>query len=171
LDEPTNHLDMDSREVLEDALADFPGTILAISHDRYFINRFADKVMVMSDNGVTEYLGNFDDYIEKRNRPKPPVSTGDEVTRTAQIKEKKKNRQQSAILRELKQAVRKAEEAIEQNEQELARLEAALADPATYNDMERMRQLTEAYQQEQDKTEALYEALENAENALTEADA
>ena len=72
LDEPTNHLDMDSREVLEDALRDFPGTILAISHDRYFINRFAEKVMVMEKDGVTEYLGNFDDYIEKRDRPRPP---------------------------------------------------------------------------------------------------
>ena len=68
LDEPTNHLDMDSREVLEDALEDFPGTILAISHDRYFINRFADRVMVMGAEGVTEYLGNFDDYVEKRDR-------------------------------------------------------------------------------------------------------
>ena len=63
LDEPTNHLDMDSREVLEDALQDFPGTILAISHDRYFINRFAGRVMVMDAGGVTEYIGNFDDYI------------------------------------------------------------------------------------------------------------
>jgi ATP-binding cassette subfamily F protein 3 len=62
LDEPTNHLDMDSREVLEDALQDFPGTILAISHDRYFINRFADRVMVMNADGVTEYLGNFETH-------------------------------------------------------------------------------------------------------------
>ena len=170
LDEPTNHLDMDSREVLEDALSDFPGTILAISHDRYFINRFADKVWVMADDGITEYLGNFDDYLEKRNRPRPQVSADDEVTRTAQIKEKKKNRQQSARLRELKAAVRKAEEAIEKNEQEIARLEALLADPETYNNMELMRQLTEDYQKEQEKTEALYEALEEAENACSEAE-
>ena len=70
LDEPTNHLDMDSREVLEDALQDFPGTILAISHDRYFINRFADRVMVMNSDGVTEYLGNFDD-LRGEARPSP----------------------------------------------------------------------------------------------------
>jgi len=170
LDEPTNHLDMDSREVLEDALSDFPGTILAISHDRYFINRFADKVMVMADDGVTEYLGNFDDYLEKRNRPRPQVSVGDEMTRTAQIKEKKKSRQQSAILRERKAAVRKAEEAIEKNEQEIARLEALLAQPETYNDMDLMLKLTESYQAEQNKTEALYEALEEAENACMEAE-
>ena len=170
LDEPTNHLDMDSREVLEDALRDFPGTILAISHDRYFINRFAEKVMVMEKDGVTEYLGNFDDYIEKRDRPRPPVSSlEDEPTRTAQTREKKKTRQQNALLRELKAAVDKAEAAIEQNEREMARLEAELARPETYNDLEAMRRLTESYQAEQDKTEALYEALEAAESALSEA--
>jgi len=170
LDEPTNHLDMDSREVLEDALRDFPGTILAISHDRYFINRFAEKVMVMEKDGVTEYLGNFDDYIEKRDRPRPPVSSlEDEPTRTAQTREKKKTRQQNALLRELKAAVDKAEAAIEQNEREMARLEAELACPETYNDLEAMRRLTESYQAEQDKTESLYEALEAAETALSEA--
>ncbi len=170
LDEPTNHLDMDSREVLEDALRDFPGTILAISHDRYFINRFAEKVMVMEKDGVTEYLGNFDDYIEKRDRPRPPVSSlDDEPTRTAQTREKKKTRQQNALLRELKAAVDKAEAAIEQNEREMARLEAELARPETYNDLEAMRRLTESYQAEQDKTESLYEALEAAETALSEA--
>ena len=170
LDEPTNHLDMDSREVLEDALRDFPGTILAISHDRYFINRFAEKVMVMEKDGVTEYLGNFDDYIEKRDRPRPPVSSlEDEPTRTPQTREKKKTRQQNALLRELKAAVDKAEAAIEQNEREMARLEAELARPETYNDLEAMRRLTESYQAEQDKTESLYEALEAAETALSEA--
>ena len=170
LDEPTNHLDMDSREVLEDALRDFPGTILAISHDRYFINRFAEKVMVMEKDGVTEYLGNFDDYIEKRDRPRPPISSlEDETTRTVQTREKKKTRQQNALLRELKAAVDKAEAAIEQNEREMARLEAELARPETYNDLEAMRRLTESYQAEQDKTESLYEALEAAETALSEA--
>lgn len=92
LDEPTNHLDMDSREVLEDALQDFPGTILAISHDRYFINRFADRVMVMNSDGVTEYLGNFDDYVEKRDRPQPPAPAAEgEVTRTAATRERKRD--------------------------------------------------------------------------------
>lgn len=171
LDEPTNHLDMDSREVLEDALKDFPGTILAISHDRYFINRFADKVMVMSDEGVTEYLGNFDDYVEKRDRPRPPVSSMDgDVTKTAQVKEKKRDRQLSARIRELKAAAKQCEEAIVANESEIARLEAVLADPATYADGERMRAVTEAYKIEQEKTADLYDALERAEAAVMEAE-
>ena len=171
LDEPTNHLDMDSREVLEDALQDFPGTILAISHDRYFINRFADRVMVMNNDGVTEYLGNFDDYIEKRNRPVPPTqAAGDGVTKTAILRERKRDRKQAAYIRELKAAVKKAEEAIEANEQRLAELEAILADPATYNDPAKAQQIGEEYRAEQDKTDALYEALEVAEMAVEEAE-
>ncbi|MBE5816035.1 MAG: ABC-F type ribosomal protection protein [Clostridiales bacterium] len=168
LDEPTNHLDMDSREVLEDALRDFPGTILAISHDRYFINRFADRVMVMEQDGIREYLGNFDDYMEKRNRPVAPVQLGvPEVTKTELNKEKKKDRKYNAMLRELKAQVKKAEEAIERNEQRIAELEARLADPATYEDQALMRQLTEEYAQEQELTTGLYDALEAAEEAVT----
>ncbi|MBE5802070.1 MAG: ATP-binding cassette domain-containing protein [Clostridiales bacterium] len=171
LDEPTNHLDMDSREVLEDALRDFPGTILAISHDRYFINRFADRVMVMEQDGVREYLGNFDDYIEKRDRPRPPVQpAGQEMTKTEQIKEKKRDRKYSAMLRELKAQVKKAEEAIELNEQRIAELEARLADPETYADQALMRSLTEEYAKEQEKTAGLYDALEAAEMAVLEAE-
>ncbi|MFK5236761.1 ATP-binding cassette domain-containing protein, partial [Lactococcus lactis] len=60
LDEPTNHLDIDSREVLENALIDFPGTILFVSHDRYFINRVATKVLEIAPEGSTEFLGDYD---------------------------------------------------------------------------------------------------------------
>ena len=169
LDEPTNHLDMDSREVLEDALRDFPGTILAISHDRYFINRFADRVMVMEQDGIREYLGNFDDYLEKRNRPVAPVQLGvPEQTKTELIKEKKKDRKFNAMVRELKAQVKKAEEAIERNEQRIAELEAKLADPDTYADQALMRQLTEEYAAEQERTAGLYDALEAAEMAVLE---
>ena len=66
LDEPTNHLDLDSKEILENALDDFPGTILFVSHDRYFINRIATKVIDVSPKGVTEYLGDYDYFIEKK---------------------------------------------------------------------------------------------------------
>lgn len=170
LDEPTNHLDMDSREVLEDALYDFSGTILAISHDRYFINRFADRVMVMNEDGITEYLGNFDDYLEKRDRPVPPSEVVVEgATKTSILKERKRDRQQSARLRELKSTVTKAEEAITANERRIGELEALMADPATYADQSRLMALTLEYQQEQDKQEALYDALEQAEAAYEDA--
>lgn len=171
LDEPTNHLDMDSREVLEDALQDFPGTILAISHDRYFINRFADRVMVMNADGMTEYLGNFDDYLEKRDRPQPPNQPDmPEVTKTAMVRERKRDRQQSAHIRELKAQVKKAEEAILANEQRIAELEAQLADPATYADADKARKLGDLYRAEQAQTDELYEALEAAELAVEAAE-
>ncbi len=171
LDEPTNHLDMDSREVLEDALADFPGTILAISHDRYFINRFADRVMVMEESGMTEYLGDFDDYLEKRDRPQPPVQeAGREVTRTAQSKERKQSRQQNARIRELKAQVTQAEEAIVKSEEKVQELEALLSRPDTYEDPARMREATEQYAAEKDRQLALYDALEAAEARWLEAE-
>ena len=171
LDEPTNHLDMDSREVLEDALYDFPGTILAISHDRYFINRFADRVMVMNEDGMTEYLGNFDDYLEKRDRPTPPAEAAPEgATRTSVVKERKRDRQTSARLRELKAAVARAEAAIGDNERRIAELEARLAEPETYADQALLLSLTQEYQQEQSRQEALYDALEQAEAAWREAE-
>ena len=170
LDEPTNHLDMDSREVLEDALSDFPGTILAISHDRYFINRFADRVMVMNDDGIVEYLGNFDDYLEKRDRPVAPTEIVPEgATRTSVSKERKRDRQQNARIRELKAAVVKAEEAIAQNEGRIAEIEALMADPTTYADQAKLMELTQRYQAEQQVQETLYDTLEQAELAYQEA--
>ena len=66
LDEPTNHLDIDSKEVLENALIDFDGTLLFVSHDRYFINRLATKVLEISETGSTLYLGDYDYYLEKK---------------------------------------------------------------------------------------------------------
>src|SRR5690606_8864817 len=66
LDEPTNHLDLDSKEVLENALIDYPGTLLFVSHDRYFMNRIATKVVELSPDGTTEYLGDYDYYVEKK---------------------------------------------------------------------------------------------------------
>ena len=169
LDEPTNHLDMDSCEVLEDALADFPGVILAISHDRYFVNRFADRVMVMAEDGITEYIGNFDDYLEKRDRPMPPETADEGMTKTAIQKDRKKERRQSAALRQLKAAVEEAEAAILENEQQIAQLETRMADPEVCRDQDKLLELSLAYQKAQDQQPVLYTALEKAEEAYQSA--
>ena len=66
LDEPTNHLDLDSKEILENALDDFPGTIVFVSHDRYFINRIATKVIDINAKDAVEYLGDYDYFVEKK---------------------------------------------------------------------------------------------------------
>ncbi|MDY4137728.1 MAG: ABC-F family ATP-binding cassette domain-containing protein [Eubacteriales bacterium] len=164
LDEPTNHLDMDSREVLESALADFPGTILAISHDRYFINRFATKVCVLEEGGIKEYLGNYDDYFEKINREQEPDGETAGMTRTALEKEKRKSREEERRLKERKLALKQAEEAVARAEEEAAELEAALADPDTYQDAEKAARLAKEYQLKKDEIDRLYQAWETLES-------
>ncbi len=164
LDEPTNHLDMDSREVLEDALEGFPGTILAISHDRYFINRFANKVCVLENGGIREYLGNYDDYYEKITRLQEPDGDAPQITKTAMDKEKRRSREEEKRLREKKAALKQAEEAIAKAEEEAAVMEHQLSQPDTYQDADKAAALAKAYQQKKDEIDELYrqwEALEN----------
>ena len=160
LDEPTNHLDMDSREVLEDALEDFPGTILAISHDRYFINRFATKVVVMENGGLKEYLGNYDDYFEKINREQEPDGSGPQMTRTALEKEKRRSRDEERRLKERKLALKQMEESIAKAEADAEQLEARMADPATYNDPAAAQRLSEEYRRCKARIDDLYEQWE-----------
>ena len=163
LDEPTNHLDMDSREVLEGALEGFPGTIIAISHDRYFINRFAEKVCVLEPDGLKEYLGNYDDYFEKINREQAPDGDMPQMTRTAMEKEKRRTREEEKRLKERKLALKKMEEDIVRDEEEAADMEARMADPDTYADPEKAAALAKAYQAKKDAIDALYQKWEELE--------
>jgi ATP-binding cassette subfamily F protein 3 len=165
LDEPTNHLDMDSREVLEAALADFEGTIIAVSHDRYFINRFADKVWVLEGETLKEYLGNYDSYYAKVSRDQEPDGDTAGMTRTAVDKEKKRSRDEQRRLREAKEQLKAAEKRVAEAEEELAGLEARLADPETYRDPEQGAALTKQYNALKETVDRLYaewEALEEA---------
>ena len=165
LDEPTNHLDMDSREVLEAALADFEGTIIAVSHDRYFINRFADKVWVLEGETLKEYLGNYDSYYARVSRDQEPDGDTAGMTRTAVDKEKKRSRDEQRRLREAKEQLKAAEKRVAEAEEELAGLEARLADPETYRDPEQGAALTKQYNALKETVDRLYaewEALEEA---------
>ena len=165
LDEPTNHLDMDSREVLEDALADFRGTIITVSHDRYFINRVADRILEMRPDGVTEYIGNYDDYIERKNRPvEQEIVAG--KTKTEIEKEKRREKMSKQALRQLKVRAQEAEKAVGAKEAEIAAVEEQMADPALYADAQKAAQINKAYQQAQEDLLVLYEQWEQAEAAL-----
>ena len=164
LDEPTNHLDMDSREVLEEALADFPGTILAVSHDRYFINRFAEKVFVLEEEGIREYLGNYDSYYEKVRRDAEPDGEVSGMTRTAQDKEKKRSREEQQRLKERKDRLKQAEEAVAKAEEKAAQLEKTLADPETYRDPQAAAEKTRQYHQLKEEINRLYSEWETLEN-------
>ena len=170
LDEPTNHLDMDSREVLEDALADFGGTIITVSHDRYFINRIANRIIEMQPDGVTEYLGNYDDYIERKNRP-VAVEAEAGKTKTELEKEKRREKLSRQALRQLKIRAQEAEKAVGVKEAEIAELEAQMADPSLYSDAQKSADVQRAYQKAQQALQTLYEQWEAAEAALSQEEA
>ncbi len=172
LDEPTNHLDMDSREVLEGALEDFDGTILTVSHDRYFINRVANRVVEMSPEGAKVYIGNYDDYLEKKRLEE----AGDEEeayggkTRTQIDKEKRKARLAKESAKALRLKLRAAEEDVARTEEEIARLEAAMGDPETYKDPALAQQVAKDHRAAQERLDELYEVWEELSEAVAELD-
>jgi len=143
LDEPTNHLDLESKEVLENALMDFPGTILFVSHDRYFINRMATKIFELSETGFREYLGDYDYYLMKKEeearsgQPEAPDKGKGAPSRgEGRIPEKDYFMEKEAKKLERKR-IRRIEEIqkrIEELEREIAEKERQLLDPEIYND-------------------------------------
>jgi ATPase components of ABC transporters with duplicated ATPase domains len=166
LDEPTNHLDMDSREVLEDALNDFPGTIIAVSHDRYFINRFADRVWVLEGSGIREYLGNYDSYFAKVSRDLAPDGETAGMTRTALEKEKRRSREEEKKAREMRDRLKAAEQEIGRAEEEAAKLERELADPEIWKEPDRAAETTRRYNALKETIETLYEQYDALEQGL-----
>lgn len=163
LDEPTNHLDLDSKEVLENSLIDYPGTILFVSHDRYFINRIATKVLELSPNSATEFLGDYDYYVEKKLEleelkalEQKKISTTSqqekpEKTNYQQDKEAKKiERQRKRRLEEIERLIEELEEMIDINEQ-------LLCEPEVFQDHERVLTLTTETDQAKEQLEHLLE--------------
>ena len=157
LDEPTNHLDMDSREVLEEALEGFDGTIIAISHDRYFINRFARKIWVLEDGRLKEYLGNYDDYYSKMSQGRTPDEDQTLMTRTAADKEKKRNREEQRKQKELQDRQKTLERQIVDLEDRAGELEKKLALPETWQDPAEAARLTKQYNSMKAEIDRLYE--------------
>ncbi len=170
LDEPTNHLDMDSREVLEGALEDFDGTLLTVSHDRYFINRVANRVVEMNADGVREYPGNYDDYLEAKRREAAGIALeeNDGRTRTQIDREKRRARMAAAEKRAIRDRLKAAETAIAGAEAEIARLEAQMADPETYKDAEKAQEIARQHRERNASMEALYAEWEAASEAAAE---
>ena len=147
LDEPTNHLDLDSKEVPENALIDYPGTLLFVSHDRYFINRIATKVIELSGDGSFEYLGDYDYYLEKKQellelaqmkaatQPQKQTVASDKSS-TSKIDKEAKKRE-----RQIRRSIEELEHAMQAAIVEIARLEEALCDPEIFTDHEKISQL------------------------------
>ena len=124
LDEPTNHLDIDSREVLENAINEFSGTVLFISHDRYFINQVATDVLDMSATGIKHYEGDYDDYLEAVNKELTSTAGQDEQQVNSTAKPKKSSAQQSyQQSKETQRARRKLQRQVDKLEDQMASLE------------------------------------------------
>ena len=162
LDEPTNHLDATSREALEDTLRDYEGTLVVISHDRYFINKLADRVLAMTKDGLTEYLGNYDNYLERISQQET-AQTGESAP--AKKAEKPLNDYQLKKLRQSEERKRrtrltKTEAEIETLESETEELQSALSDEAVQSDYEKLIALTAQLEEKQARLEELYELWE-----------
>ncbi|WP_203249164.1 ABC-F family ATP-binding cassette domain-containing protein [Sporosarcina beigongshangi] len=123
LDEPTNHLDLDSKEILENALDDFPGTLIFVSHDRYFINRIATKVIDISATGAIEYLGDYDYFVEKKLEQQELLAEADVTKGVAIPLQSRKNEED----KELKKQERKLTRAIAELELQLSELDESIA--------------------------------------------
>lgn len=121
LDEPTNHLDITSREALENALLHYDGTLFVISHDRYLINKLADRIYKLSENGVREYLGNYDYYLEKRDVFEKKADVAEEKPQKSDsANDYKQRKARESELRKLKTAFSRAEQEIERLDGEIA---------------------------------------------------
>jgi ATP-binding cassette, subfamily F, member 3 len=146
LDEPTNHLDLASREVLEDALADFPGTIVFISHDRYFINRIATRVLEVASGALTSYAGNYDDYVEATTRSveTPPAPRREETPAPADARGasgggRGRRERPGPGLKTLRRRLEEIERQIHALEERLREFAETLSDPELYKDGDRVR--------------------------------
>jgi ATP-binding cassette, subfamily F, member 3 len=166
LDEPTNHLDLDSKEVLENALIEYPGTILFVSHDRYFINRIATKIYELSSDGITEYLGDYDYYIAKKaemlelQRLASEKRTDRSYEESSSKLSYEQEKEAKKLERQRKRRIEEIETEISELEQQIAHIDEQLCDPNIYQDHEKVQQLTKENEEMKDKLEKLLEEWE-----------
>lgn len=172
LDEPTNHLDLLSKEVLENALDDYPGTLLFISHDRYFVNRLATRVVELTSEGVASYLGNYDDYLEKLEEiaaEKREQEAAQALTAKAKAGQaapvvlddaqarRQADKEQKRVEKKRLERLAKVEERIAELEEAIAALEEELCLPDVFSDHERAASINERLQTAKTELDSLME--------------
>ena len=173
LDEPTNHLDIASREALERALEEYDGTLLIVTHDRYLVDRLADRVLYLTGEGVEEYIGGYTEFLAERARramlheahAQQPFQ--EEAAAPKQNDYRAKKERQSALNRAAGE-VRRAEERVAAAEEELAALEAELALPDVASDYKKASELARTADEKRQALEGLYRKWEEAQAHLEE---
>lgn len=172
LDEPTNHLDIMSKEILEDALNGYEGTILYVSHDRYFINRTAHRILDLTEGQFVSYVGNYDYYLEKHDtvmaaiEASTPQSADADNTVAAKVAESevkldwKAQKEEQARLRKKENDLKKCEEQIARLEARVSEIDTEMSDPAIGTQVAKLQELTKEQTACQEQLEKLYEQWE-----------
>ena len=165
LDEPTNHLDIMSREALEDALLNYDGTVLVISHDRYFLNKVIEKIYELNIDGIKEYLGNYDYYIHKKINPNrfdyEAITSGNSKTKTQIHQERKKKKEEEKKLKQEKLKIKNLEKEITDLEEEVNLLQEQLCLEEVYSDSAKSEKINKDIINKQKLIENLYSEWEN----------
>lgn len=172
LDEPTNHLDIMSKEILEDALNGYEGTILYVSHDRYFINRTAHRILDLTEGQFVSYVGNYDYYLEKHDtvmaaiEASAPQNTDADNTAAAKAAESevkldwKAQKEEQARLRKKENDLKKCEEKIAELEARISEIDTEMSDPAISTQVAKLQELSKEQTTCQEQLEKLYEQWE-----------
>lgn len=169
MDEPTNHLDLDSKEVLEAALADFPGTIIFVSHDRYFINRIATQILELSEQGSRMFLGDYDYYLEKLEEESELAAIKQAELEQKQEAEQPKaptNKQIQKERRKVERRIKAIEEQIVEHEQVIEDQEPRLYDPENVNDYTKLQEINQTIKENEEAIEELMEEWEELQQEM-----
>lgn len=163
LDEPTNHLDMDSKEILENALNSYSGTVLYVSHDRYFINQTATRIIDLTQKQLVNYIGNYDYYLEKKELLSPTTVSSDAPVSQTAFEGKldwKQQKEAQAKQRKLENELKKTEEEINSIEEEINSIDEQMASPEICTDVGKCMELQQEKDLLSERLEALYEKWE-----------
>jgi len=171
MDEPTNHIDMDTKEILESALSQYEGTLLFISHDRYFLNRISTQIYQFSADGMEIHLGNYDDYVKHKTdaSEREAVLAAENKTvptKTQQKTDRKKQKEEEARMRLLKKKVKEIEEDILTTEQKIESIEAAMCAPDFYDNLTLAAEINLTYEAHKQQLSELTDSWEIALMAL-----
>ena len=172
LDEPTNHLDIMSREALEDAILSYDGTLIVISHDRYFLNKVINKILELKEEGIKTYLGNYNYYMHKKANPNRYEDIDDDInqgkTKTQIKEERKKKKSAEKSARALRAKLRDVEKLIPKKEEELEKLQGMLCTEEVYSNPEESVRVNKEISSLQEEIDSLYASWEELSESLEE---